>query len=379
MDEIASPAESDSSEASSAAGGSAKGPVHAYHAAVLSERQPKVTDLLPVRPVWVFVALLLALAGVVAIEAIHVQAAPLQVGEGASHLAALNATQRGSLAAWYSSALLALAAVLAIVTFGIRAHRVDDYRGQYRVWLWTAAALAWLSVDAATGIHDALGLGLTFLAGQQVFTGSLAAGCTLTWIVVYGLALGTLALRLAFEIRSSLWSAASLLAAGGLYVYAALLQLELLAAPVVLAPGVVQTATILLANLALLSTVGFFARHVYLDATGRLKVHIDPAARSKSKRAKLRVVKSEKASETSKTAQAALPAKSAAKPAEPARFGASPAAGAAKPGASISKSIVASPDEGEEDEDDDEYGSGVSKSERRRLKKLARREQRRAA
>ena len=111
MDEIASPAEPDSPDASSAAGGSAKGPVRAYHAAVLSERQPKVTDLLPVRPVWVFVALLLALAGVVAIEAIHVQAATLLVGEGAADLAALNATERGSLAAWYSSAVLALAGI----------------------------------------------------------------------------------------------------------------------------------------------------------------------------------------------------------------------------------------------------------------------------
>jgi len=379
MDEIASPAEPDSPEASSAAGGSAKGPVRAYHAAVLSERQPKVTDLLPVRPIWVFVAMVLGLAGVVAIEAIHVQAADLQVGEGAAQLAAIDATQRGSLAAWYSSALLALSAALALVVFGIRAHRVDDYRGQYRIWLWSAAALLWLSVDAATSVHDALGLGLTMLAGKQVFTGSLAAGCTLTWIAVYGLVLGTLALRLAFEIRSSLLSLASLLAAGGLYIYAALVQLDVLAAPVVLAPGVVQSSTVLFANLALLGTVGFFARHVFVDATGRLKVHIDPAARSKSKRAKLKVVKSEKASETSKTAQAAVPAKTTGKPSEPARFGSSPAAGAAKPGTSINKSNLSSQDDDEDDEDDDEYGSGISKSERRRLKKLARREQRRAA
>jgi hypothetical protein len=346
---------------------------------VLSERQPKVTDLLPVRPVWVFVALVLGLAGVVAIEAIHIQAVGLQVGEGAAHLAALDATQRGSLAAWYSSAMLALAAALALVVFGIRAHRVDDYRGQYRVWLWTAATLLWLSVDAATGIHDALGFGLTILAGQQVFTGSLAAGCTLTWIAVYGLVLGTLALRLAFEIRSSLLSLMSLLAAGGLYVYASLMQLDVLAAPVVLAPGVAQTSTVLFANLALLGTVGFFARHVYLDATGRLKVHIDPTARSKSKRTRLKVVKSEKASDASKAGQAALPAKTTGKPAESARFGASPAAGAAKPGASLSKSNLSSQADDEDDEDDDSYDSGLSKSERRRLKKLARREQRRAA
>jgi predicted FMN-binding regulatory protein PaiB len=116
-----------------------------------------------------------------------------------------------------------------------------------------------------------------------------------------------------------------------------------------------------------------------VHATGRLKVHIDPAARTKSKRAKLKVVKSEKANDASKGGQAAVPAKTVAKPAEPARFGASPAAGAVKPGASISKGNLSSQDDDQDDEDDDEYGSGISKSERRRLKKLARREQRRAA
>ena len=141
--------------------------------------------------------LLLGLTGIATIEAIHVHAVTLPLKDGAAQLAALDASQRGSLATWYSSALLAAAAALAVVVFGIRAHRVDDYRGRYRIWLWTAAALLWLSLDAATGIHDALGLSLTLLAGKQVFTASLAAGCTLTWICVYGLIFGMLGLRLA--------------------------------------------------------------------------------------------------------------------------------------------------------------------------------------
>src|SRR5262245_66042763 len=110
MDEIASPADGDSDAASTA--GSAKGPVRAYHAAVLSERQPKVTDLLPVRPLWVVVLLLLALTGIAMIEAIHVHTVTLQLTEGAGHLAALDANQPGSLAAWYSSAMLAAPAAL---------------------------------------------------------------------------------------------------------------------------------------------------------------------------------------------------------------------------------------------------------------------------
>src|SRR5262245_47565853 len=202
MDEIASPADADNPDAASTA---AKGPVRAYHEAVLSQRQLKVTDLLPVRPLWIFALLLLGLGGIAAVEAIHVQVATLKLPEGLAHeglahLAALDARQRGSLDDWYASAMLAAAATLSLVVFGIRSHRVDDYRGHYRIWLWTAAALLWLSLDAATGIHNAIGLAVTLLAGKQVLTASLAASCTLTWIAIYGLMLGTLGLRLAFEL-----------------------------------------------------------------------------------------------------------------------------------------------------------------------------------
>src|SRR3569623_359665 len=79
MDEIASPPAADQAQAIN---GSAKGPGRAYHAAVLSERQPKVTDLLPVRPLWLVVVLLLGLTGIATIEAIHVHAAPLELKEG---------------------------------------------------------------------------------------------------------------------------------------------------------------------------------------------------------------------------------------------------------------------------------------------------------
>jgi hypothetical protein len=373
MDEIASPADADNSEAAS---GSAKGPVRAYHATVLSERQPKVTDLLPVRPLWVILLLLLGLAGLAAIEAIHIHAVTLPLEGGAAHLAALDATERGSLAAWYSSALLAAAAALALVVFGIRAHRVDDYRGRYRIWLWTAAALLWLSLDAATRIHDSLGLAVTILADKQVLTASLAAGCTMTWIAIYAILFGTLGLRLAVEIWPSRLSFTALLTSSVLYFWAALLRLEILAAPASMVTGVLESTITMLAHFALLASVGLFARHVYLDATGRLKVHIDPDRKSKSKRAKLKVVKADKTDASKPRPGVAVPGTQTN---ELAKFGAPTASAANKPGAAISKNSVSSPHDHEDEDDDDYGGEHLSRAERRRLKKLARREQRRAA
>jgi hypothetical protein len=382
MDEIASPADADNPDAA-ATGSSAKGPVRAYHAAVLSERQPKVTDLLPVRPLWVVVLLLLGLTGIATIEAIHVHTVTLPLANGAGHLAALDANQPGSLAAWYSSAMLAAAAALALVVFGIRSHRVDDYRGRYRIWLWTAAALLWLSLDAATRMHNVIGLAVTLLAGKQVLTTSLATGCTITWIGIYGLILGSLGLRLAFEVWPSLLSFSSLLIAGLLYLIGGMLQLEMLSAPDTIVTGTVESTVLMLAHLSLLSAIGFFARHVYLDATGRLKVRIDAEKKSRSKsRAKLKVLKSE-TGDDSKVVANKTEAKPAAgsKPAESAKFGAANSgnSSAGKPGATISKGSLSSPQDDDDEYDDDYGGDNLSKSERRRLKKLARREQRRAA
>lgn len=385
MDEIATPSAEDSPDSAPSGGGSAKGPVRAYSPAVLSERQPRVIDFLPVRPLYVAVALLLGLTGVAAIEAIHIHAQTLPLKEGTSHLAAFDVAARGSLATWYSSLLLLGATGLALLVFAIRTHRVDDYRGRYRVWLWTTAALGWLSLDAATGIHDALGLAITMAAGKQVLTGTLAAGCTMTWLAVYGLLLGALGIRLAMEVWPSLPSFGLLLLAGLLYLCGGLIQLEMLPTATPLGQSVAESTVAMLAHLALVASIGFYARHVFLDASGRLKVHIDPdkkkAAKVKS-RARLKVVKEDKAESDQPVEKPTLKPAAApsSKPAEPAKFGA-PAGTTAKSGATLSKSQPAYDDEDDEDEDESEFGGEkLSKSERKRLKKLARQTpQRRAA
>ena len=106
------------------------------------------------------------LTGIAAIEAIHIHAVTLPLKEGAKHLAALDVRQRGSLAAWYSSALLVAAGDRWRSSCSASARTASmTTAAAIAIWLWTAAALAWLSLDAATGMHDALGLAVTLLAG----------------------------------------------------------------------------------------------------------------------------------------------------------------------------------------------------------------------
>jgi hypothetical protein len=379
-DELAQPADSETADAGSLPeSGSVKGPVRAYCPAVLAERQPRATDLVPVRPVWAAVAILLALTAVAAVECLHIHLHARGIADRAQ-LAALDASARGSLAGWFASLALLGGAALSLVCFGIRVHRVDDYRGRYRVWLWTAAALCWASLDAATGVHDSLGFLLAWLAGQPLAGDAPRAAATISWLAVYGLVFGTLAIRLAIEVWCSLPALTTLAAAGLLYLLAGLGVLDMLPQQGPLVDSVVSTSIGLLAHVALLSTVLLYARHVYLDATGRLKVHIDPdRKRGKKPRARLKVVKEERSASSSPAAD---------KPAQltpPPRFGLATSASSepAKAGATISRAGAGAPscDEDDEDEDGEAYGGErLSRAERRRLKKLARRDsQRRAA
>src|SRR5205823_14278964 len=56
-------------------------------------------------------------------------------------IAAFDLDGEGSLGAGFSAALLALSGVTAVLIYTLRRHRLDDYRGRYRLWLW--AAMCW--------------------------------------------------------------------------------------------------------------------------------------------------------------------------------------------------------------------------------------------
>lgn len=388
MDENAMPG----SDTEKAQPTTAKGPVRAYHESVLSDRQRRVSELIPLRPFKVVATILLLITAVAAIEALYIFTVPLAGHQAGEHpFAALDLAARGNVGSWFSSLLFAAGALAVLGLLSIRAHRVDDYRGRYRVWWWVAAALLWASVDTATSLHDALGQGIQLLAGDQ-----MPGGRTLLWIGLYGLVFGTLATRAAFEIWSSSLAVVGTSLAALLYFACIALQLEMtpMLGDVVLTT-VVQSSLTLLAHVTLVSSVLLYARHVHLDAQGRLLVAADGATKAKKKtksKAKLAVVSEDEEKETKADKKTAVAAKDAKDKKEPEKKEAAAPAAAAKPAAatglkfgsaaaptasaSIGKSTAAamsSQDDDEEDEDEDEDDS-LSKSERRRLKKLARRE-----
>lgn len=377
MDEIATPSDTDKAQPATA-----KGPVRAYHESVLGDRQRRVSEFIPLRPFAVIMTILLLLTAVAVIEALYIFTAPLEGHvEGAHAFAALDLGSRGNIGSWFSSLLFAAGCLSVMGLLSIRAHRVDDYRGRYRVWWWIAASLLWASIDTATGLHDALGQGIQILAGD-----TMPGGRKLMWIGVYGLVFGTLATRAAFEIWSSFLAVASMSCAALLYFACIGLQLGLLPAlgDVVLT-NVVASSLALVGHVSLVCGVLLYARHVHLDAQGRLLVNAEPKAKKKPKsKAKLAVVadddeKADKKATAKKDEKKEPEKKETAAPAAAnktavsgLKFGSSASPQAS---ASISSKTNTAPAKQDEDEDEDEDDDSLaSKAERRRLKKLARRE-----
>src|SRR5204863_8373822 len=111
---------------------------------------------------------------------------------GRRDLAAFDLAAPNSIGAWFSSLLFTLAAGWSLLIYSLRRHKVDDYRGRYRVWLPAAAALLLLSVDAPTGLHRVAAGTIVRLSGVTTF------GDGPIWpVTLYGFLLGTLGLRLA--------------------------------------------------------------------------------------------------------------------------------------------------------------------------------------
>ncbi|MCA9268349.1 MAG: hypothetical protein KDA41_07750, partial [Planctomycetales bacterium] len=178
----------------------------------------------------------------------------------------LDVTAAGSLAAWVSALLLGLAAACTVLIYGIRRHKMDDYRGRYRLWLWAAAGLLLASVDAVAGLRPAFDVVVGALSGRALLIGSLSWATAACFVIG-----GALGVRVAIDTWRSRGSTATLAGAGLLYAMAAWLAAAPVAADAMLA-AMASSFVASLAHLTLLLGLMLYARYVLLEARGRLRV-----------------------------------------------------------------------------------------------------------
>ena len=287
--------------------------------------------------------------------------------------------------------------------FSIRRHKVDDYRGRYRLWLPVSGLLILASIDAGTGLHRAARGLLHFIATQYLPETSLARHHA-EWQTGLAAALFVaIAVRLAIEMRGSRAAVSWLALAAGGYLATGLVEFHVIQFASAGLVAVASSSARLVADWALLSSVVFYSRYVYLDSQGILaaralarekKRRAAKAAAKEAAKAKEQAREEAAAARASKTesAAAASPGPTAGKRTDleaeskpqtlrtsiPGRPENKPASPLKVP--SIHRA-TANTDEEEDDADDadDDSGTALSRAERKRLKKLARREIRKAA
>jgi hypothetical protein len=98
------------------------------------------------------------------------------------------------LVAWTAAAILLAAAAYTRLIFSLRRHRVDDYRGRYRIWRTAGWAAIVLSLNAVLGGHGLVARGLEHLVSYQFLPGSL-----LWWLVPAAAGGGWLLIKLVID------------------------------------------------------------------------------------------------------------------------------------------------------------------------------------
>jgi hypothetical protein len=233
-----------------------------YGDAGFLERQLRLLDLVPRRVLSLVFLIGAGVVIVVGLEAAYVWMLDRVAASHAS-VVALDLAVKGSLACWFSSLTLLAASAVAVLVYCVRRHRIDDYQGRYRIWLWAATCWFLLATDQAASLREAFRDLMVSLTGTN-----LVGDGTLWWVSCYALVLGAVGSRLLVDMRCYALSA-------GVLVGAALLHVLALGGRwgYILPQGgrweVMSIAGVELAgNLMLLAAMTLYARFVVLDAEG---------------------------------------------------------------------------------------------------------------
>ena len=236
-----------------------------YGSAEFLDEQPSLTDLVPMRSASYLLILLVSGGIIGGLLALYSWMPSLSDMTTDGRVAAFDLDGEGSLAVWFSSATLALAAATALLVFTVRRFRRDDYHGRYRVWIWAAAVFLLMSIDETASLHEGFKEMMTWVTGNRV----LGDG-SIWWVAAYFFLLGGVGSRLVADMSECRTSVLTIILAAACYVLAVVTQLEGILPEAGAQAVMVEEGAEMFGNVFLLLAMLLHARHVILDAEGLL-------------------------------------------------------------------------------------------------------------
>lgn len=337
------------------------GPTPRYTEAALVDQQPRICDFLPIRPWTLLLWFLVGTTFVVGHATLFVLERTYGLRAGVD-LAPMRMTGPQTLSSWSSSFLLLASAVCAAIIVQFRRHRIDDYRGEYRVWYYFVVALVLASINASIGGHR-----IAWDATHQA-TKALEISHAGIWINgLISVFVTCVGVRLLLEVRGSRGTVVTGLITASIYLLSWLVALDVI--PMVTAELAALSAGLarLMSHFLLMMTLVVYARFVFMDAQGLIS-HVR-SKKAKKKRTSSATVKTKTARTTRKPAAAKPKTTKSTQTEQPKLDESTP---------TLDDASDEDLESLESDEDDSPSTLRLSKAERRRMRKQKRRDRRAA-
>jgi hypothetical protein len=232
------------------------------------------SDFVPLRHLTLAAFLAVGLLSIAALEFAYYFVSQAEIW-ATGELVALDLARADSLAGWFMTVTTLAAAVLSIFIYSVRRCRVDDYRGRYRVWLWSGGLWLVTSIDAVADLRGAVQAACIALSDRVGPLGGIA-----WWLAPWSLLVAWLGVRMLLDLRACRTATTSLSISLALMPLGVILsQLQL---PVAISEQVMITSGCwLVGGWLLLFAHVAYARHVLFDAHGKLPVRASKPKREK--------------------------------------------------------------------------------------------------
>lgn len=339
-------------------GGASDAPRYSDAAGV--ENHPQITDFVPRRYGTIAMLVVMGAGTTAVMSALDYFAQPLAAAIGVQNTSALELTSYGSLASWFAAVVLLVASGACLLTYSIRRHRIDDFRGRYRVWLGAAIACLLMSMNSVTGLHQVAADALGHLTGWT----ALRSGAV-WWLMLAGLPVAWIGLRALLDTRECRVAAGLLSLAVACYMFSTVSYLGVAVSEDLRVRSITTGSSLMIGHWLALASVVAYARFVVLDAQGLIE------RRQTTTKRTARAESDEEAEEK----RPAASSKSAPSILSAAGYSRS-LPQAAKTPADSSRWVDGSRPErkrynDEEEDDEDSSGGGkISKADRKKLRKL---------
>jgi len=222
------------------------------------EDTPLLTDLIPKRLGTLWILFLLGVTSVVCILFLYFKLPEISKIVEMENITALDVTRRDSLASWLMTFLWGLAAFGSVLVYVI-CRREQDFRRLSDIWVWSAIACLYLSLDQVAGLR------MIFCDVMVYFTGTqLYGNGNLWWVAVYLIVFGMIGTRILTEIHHYLPACNSLLMAGTCFIVSGCTELELLLPGDTVLNAMLCSGAAMTGCLFLVLSIGLYGRQLII-------------------------------------------------------------------------------------------------------------------